>query len=132
LYLINLSLVPKTLYDRKYNTPVSWDNPGDRVVLGPELLKEMEEQMVKIKQVLKETWDRHKSYVDKCRTPKEFKVGEHVFFKVKPKNISLKLGRYTKLAARYFVPYKILDRLRPVAYMLAFPDSMKVHNVFHL
>jgi hypothetical protein len=28
---------------------VSWDNPIDRVVLGPELLREMEEKMVKIK-----------------------------------------------------------------------------------
>jgi hypothetical protein len=29
--------------------PVSWDNPIDRVVVGPELLREMEEKMVKIK-----------------------------------------------------------------------------------
>ena len=28
---------------------MSWDNPIDRAVVGPELLKEMEEQMEKIK-----------------------------------------------------------------------------------
>jgi hypothetical protein len=33
----------EALYGRKCNTPVSWDNPVDRFVIGPELLKEMEE-----------------------------------------------------------------------------------------
>ena len=30
------------LYGRKCNTPISWSNPVDNLVLGPELLKEME------------------------------------------------------------------------------------------
>ena len=30
------------LYGRKRNTPISWSNPVERLVLGPELLKEME------------------------------------------------------------------------------------------
>jgi hypothetical protein len=50
----------EALYGRKYITPVSWDNPIDRVVLGPEFLKEMEDQMVKIKKNLKVARDRHK------------------------------------------------------------------------
>ena len=29
-------------YGRKCNTPISWSNPVDRLVLGPELLKDME------------------------------------------------------------------------------------------
>ena len=32
---------------------MSWDNPANRTVVGPELLKEMEDQMIKIKQNLK-------------------------------------------------------------------------------
>jgi len=43
----------EALYGRQCNTPVSWDNPTDRVVLGPELLKDMEDYIVKIKQNLK-------------------------------------------------------------------------------
>jgi hypothetical protein len=31
---------------------VSWHNPIDRAVVGPNLLREMEEQMIKIKQNL--------------------------------------------------------------------------------
>jgi hypothetical protein len=51
---------------------------------------------------------------------------------VKPKKISLKLGSCTKLAASFCGPFEILDRIGPVAYMLAFPTSMNVHNAFHV
>jgi hypothetical protein len=71
----------------------------------PKLLKDMEDQMVKIKQNLKETQDRHKCYADKNMKAREFKVGENVFLRVKPKKISLKLGSCTKLAARFYDGY---------------------------
>jgi hypothetical protein len=48
----------EALYGRKYNTPVIWDNPTDRAIIGPYLLKEMEEKMIKIRQNLKAAWDR--------------------------------------------------------------------------
>ena len=92
-YQASLNMSPfEALYGRKCNTPVSWDNPTDHVVVGPELLTEMEEKMVKIKPNLKTTQDRHKSYVDKGITHREFKVGDHVFLKVKANKISLRLG----------------------------------------
>jgi hypothetical protein len=65
-------------------------------------------------------------------TAREFKVGEHVLLKVKPKKISLKLGSCTKLVARFCGPFEILDKIGLVAYMLAFPSSMNVHNIFHI
>jgi hypothetical protein len=43
----------EALYGRKCNTLVSWDNPADKAVVGPELLREMEDQMIRIKQNLK-------------------------------------------------------------------------------
>jgi hypothetical protein len=39
----------EALYGKKWNAPMRWENPTYRVVLGPEFLKEMKEQMVKIK-----------------------------------------------------------------------------------
>ena len=36
------------------------------------------------------------------------------------------------MAARYCGPFEILERIGPVAYMVAFPASMSVHNVFHV
>jgi hypothetical protein len=84
-YQASLRMSPfEALYGRKCNTPGSWENPADRVVLGPELLKDMEDQVVKIKQNLKVAQDRQKVYADKNGTAKEFKVGEHLILKVKP------------------------------------------------
>jgi hypothetical protein len=51
---------------------------------------------------------------------------------VKAKKICLKLGSYTKMAAKFCGPLEILDRIGLVAYMLALPTSMNVHNVFHV
>ena len=75
---------------------------------------------------------RHKSHADLKRTPKEFQVDEHVFVKVKPRKRSFKLGRYAKLAPRYSGPFEILARVGPVAYQLAFPLNLRIHNVFHI
>jgi hypothetical protein len=63
---------------------------------------------------------------------REFKVGENVLLKVKPNKSSLKLGSCTKLTARFCGPFEILDRIGPVAYILALPASMNVNNVFHV
>ena len=46
------------LYGRKCNTPISWSNPVERLVLGPELLKEMELIMKQVQSNLKATQDR--------------------------------------------------------------------------
>jgi hypothetical protein len=59
-------------------------------------------------------------------------VGEHVFLKVKAKRSSLRLGRCPKLATRYCEPFEILEKIRSVSYILAFPASIRVYNVFHL
>ena len=87
----------EALYGRKCNTPVTWDNPVDIVVVGTYLLREMEEQMIKIKQNLKVVQNRRKRYVDKGRTHREFEVGDHVFLKLKANRSSLKLGNCSKL-----------------------------------
>jgi hypothetical protein len=122
----------ETLYGRKCNALVCWDNPTNRAVVGLDFLREMEEKMIKIKQNLKVAQDRKKIYVDKGRTHREFKVGDHVFFKVKANRSSLKLGNCSKLAACYCGPLEIPERIGQVAYMISFPASISIHNVFHV
>ena len=42
-YQASLKISPfEALYGKKCNTPVSWDNPVDRAMVGPDLLREME------------------------------------------------------------------------------------------
>ena len=43
----------------------------NRFVLGPELLKEMEQEVVKIRKNLKVAQDKHKIYADKHRVNRE-------------------------------------------------------------
>jgi hypothetical protein len=69
---------------------------------------------------LKAAQDRHTSYAD------------HVFLKVKDNRSSLRLGNCSKLVARFCGPFEILERIGPVAYMLALATSMIIHNVFHI
>ena len=121
----------EALYGKKCNTLVSWDNPLDKIVIELKLLKEMEEQMVKIKHNLKVAQDR-KTYIDKKRTHRDFKVGEHVFLKVKSKKSSMKLGSFPKLEVRYCGPFEVLEKIGLVAYILALPESMRIHNLFHV
>jgi hypothetical protein len=42
-------------YGRKYNTLVIWDNPSYHTVVGIDLVREMEEKMVKIRKTLRDT-----------------------------------------------------------------------------
>jgi hypothetical protein len=58
-YHASLKMSPfEALYGRKCNTLASWDNPVDMAFVGPDLLKEMEEHMTKIKQNLKISQER--------------------------------------------------------------------------
>jgi hypothetical protein len=132
-YQTYLNMIPfETLYGRKCKMLVIWDNPTDCAVVGIDFLQEMEEQMVKISQNLKFTQYSEKICTDKGRTHREFKVGDHVFLKVKARCSSLKLEKCYKLATCYCGPFEILDRIGHVAYMLAFLVSLCIHNVLHV
>ena len=62
---------------------MTWDNPVNRIVLGPELLKKMEQEVAKIRQNLRAPQDRQKSYAKKHRVHREFSVGDHVYSQAK-------------------------------------------------
>nr|GFB78121.1 reverse transcriptase domain-containing protein [Tanacetum cinerariifolium] len=49
---------------------------GEAQILGPELIQETTEKIVKIKERMQASRDRHKSYVDMKRKPMEFQVGD--------------------------------------------------------
>ena len=95
------------------------------------MLREIEQQIVKIRQNLKTAQDMQKIYVDLKRSHKEFKVGGCVYLRVNPMKSCLKLRSCAKLAQRYCGPFQILDRVGLVAYRIALSTNMRVHNVFH-
>ena len=122
----------EALYGRRCRKPMNWDNPVNMIVLGLELLKEMEQEVAKIKKNLKATQDRKKIYANKHRMDREFSVGDHVYLRVKAKKSSLNLGSCAKISPRYYGPFEVLEIIGPISYRLAFPASTRAHNVFHV
>jgi len=60
-------------------------------------------------------------------------VGDKVFFKVAPWKDIIRFGVKEKLVLRYISPFKIMERIGPVAYRLELPAYLdKIHNVFHV
>ena len=67
------------------------------------------------------------------RRPLEFEVGDHVILKVMPKRGVVRFGKRGKLSPRFVGPFKILERVGPVACWLSLPPSMSgVHEVFQV
>ena len=102
-YHISLGVVSyEVLYGGPYKTPLSWDCLEDQVMLRPELLQEMEEQIVMIKQRIKEVCDHQKSYADAKHIDRSYNKGSLVFLQVRPMKSPFKFGKGVKLAPRFF------------------------------
>ncbi|GJV87673.1 putative nucleotidyltransferase, ribonuclease H [Tanacetum coccineum] len=110
------ALLSRMLYGRKCRAPICWDQVGERILEGPEMIEVTNEKVVVAREKLKEAQTRQKSYADRHRRALEF-----------PPTI---LG---KLSPRFIGPFKILDRVGEVSYRLALPPQLShVHNVFHV
>jgi hypothetical protein len=77
--------------------------------------------------------ERQKKYADRHRRNLEFSIGDQIFLKVSPFIIVIRFGRKGKLAPRFTGPFRILERVGPLAYRFDLPENFSgVHNVFHV
>ena len=112
---------------------MSWDEVGDHLLFGPDLIKESEQKVKLICDRLKVAQSRQKSYTDAKRKAIEYEVGDRVYLRVSPLRGVKRFGVKGKLAPRFVEPYKILQRMGEVAYRLELPEELSgVHDVFHV
>nr|GFB30590.1 putative nucleotidyltransferase, ribonuclease H [Tanacetum cinerariifolium] len=97
----------KMLYGRKCRALICWDQVGERVIEGPEMIEVTNEKVVVAKEKLKEACT-----LSPARGVKRF-------------------GIKGKLSPHFIGPFEILDRVGEVSYRLALPPQLShVHNVF--
>src|SRR4051812_21631382 len=137
----------EALYDRPCRSPLCWvdagestaarhridEDTGETILLGPEFITETTEKIALIRQRIRAAQDRQKVYADQDRREVTFEVGDMAFLKVSAHRGLQKSRKLGKLAPRYIGPFRVLERVGPVAYRLELPPQLAaMHDVFHV
>ncbi|GJR09467.1 putative reverse transcriptase domain-containing protein [Tanacetum coccineum] len=106
---------------------------GEFQLTGPEIVQETTKKIIQIKQRMQAVHDQQKSYADLKRKLMEFQVRDKVMLKVSPWKGVVRFGKRGKLNPRYVGPFKVLEKVGEVAYILELLEELRrVHNTFHV
>jgi hypothetical protein len=121
------------LYRCRCRTPLNWIEPGEKVIFGPDLVKEAEATVRRIQDNFKAAKSSQGTYAKKRCQPLEFEVGDLVYLRVSPMKCVKRFGVKGKLTPRYIELFPILEKHGSVAYKLDLPPSLAiVHDIFHM
>ena len=60
-------------------------------------------------------------------------MGQLVLLKISPTRGNIRIGRRKKLNPRYIGPFRVTEKINPVAYRIDLPLSLtRIHDVFHI
>ncbi|GKB11241.1 hypothetical protein Tco_0845164 [Tanacetum coccineum] len=97
----------EALYGQKFCSPVCWAKVGEVQLTNPEIVQEITKKVIQIKQRIQAALSPWKGVV--------------------------RFGKRGKLNPRYVGPFKVLEKVRSVAYKLELPQELsRVHNTFHV
>jgi hypothetical protein len=95
-----------------------------------EFLTKLQEAQALAKRNLEAAQQRQKAYADRHRREVSFTVGQKVLLSTK--NLAMKMVGSAKLLPKFIGPFEITGQVNEVAYRLALPECMRMHNVFHV
>jgi hypothetical protein len=104
--------------------------PGERAAPMLQRLHDMKVALEAARALLQQAQDRMAEFANKTRRPAEFKVGDEVLLSAK--NLQLAKGLTHKLALKYLGPFRVTAVVSPVTYRLELPDTLAIHNSFHV
>jgi hypothetical protein len=120
-------------YGRRCQTPFFWSETRERKVFGPNILQEAEKQVRMVRENLRITQSRQKSYVNHRRRELSFEVGDFVYLKVSPMRGLRYFKVWGKLAPRFIGPFNIMEKRGKAVYQLELLSQLSdVHDVFHV
>ena len=87
----------EVLYGRTCGSPVGWIEVGEFSLLGSKIFYDALEKVWVIRDRLKTTYSRQKSYADNRRRDLEFAVDDKVYLKISPMKGVMRFQRKVKL-----------------------------------
>jgi hypothetical protein len=123
----------ESLYGWKCISPLCWEVPSERLLVGPDWIQQTHYKVHQIRQNMLTAQSRQKSYADVRWRDLEFAEGDEVLLKVSSTKGIVHFGIKGKLSPRYIGLYLITTQVGSLAFQLQLPESMAgVHPVFHV
>ncbi|KAI0519445.1 hypothetical protein KFK09_006893 [Dendrobium nobile] len=123
----------KVLYGRDPPHLVHYSHRSTPVSAVDQHLKERDQVLDELKRHLLRAQQIMKKQADSKRRDIQFGVGDKVYLKLRPyKQRTIAQKRNEKLAARYFGPFEVEEKIGEVAYRLRLPPTARIHPVFHV
>nr|GEX68598.1 reverse transcriptase [Tanacetum cinerariifolium] len=123
----------KAVYGREATTIHDYSPGTNKTASIDATLVEHQRLISVLKEALEHTRQRMTKQANKKRMEKQFEVGELVYLRLRNyRQQSVAARDNQKLSKRYFGPYRILEKVGPVAYRLELPVTSRVHPVFHV
>ena len=106
---------------------------GEATVIGPDAVFEAMGKFKLIRERLKTTQSRQKSYADVRRRDLEFEVGDLMYLKISSMKWVKRFSKNGKISPRYVIPYRVLSRVGKASYEVELPAELSaIHPIFHV